>query len=242
MVFYDLTPGFKEASNGVGALYTDTFLSSIRDGCEFDLFTVPAPWPAVDVEITQLICQSYLLENGIAQSDRLSMGSSIELRMPLVDYRLAEIVVGLRKRHRDVDGDPKAWLRRAMEGIVPDLVLKRPKRPFSPPWREWARAIADRLGAQLADGYLVERGILTPAAGRALADQLSVSRWGVPSSLADCALMLELWCRGMSGAASHGIAELGPDAALTELVTTSAVARGFRSSHSPAVAASFRPH
>ncbi len=41
----------------------------------------------VDLRITRLICETYLLENGIAQGDRLSMASSVELRLPLVDYR-----------------------------------------------------------------------------------------------------------------------------------------------------------
>jgi asparagine synthase (glutamine-hydrolysing) len=203
MVFYDLTPGFQTAMAGVRELYTSEFLSHIREGCEFDLFTLPEPWPAVDGEITRLICESYLFENGIAQSDRLSMASSVELRLPLVDHRLVEIVTGLRKSQRDVDSGPKKWLRDAVRDIVPEFVLKRPKRGFSPPWRQWARATAERYSDEVADGYLVAHGILSPAAGRALADRLTVSAWSVPWSLADSSLTLELWCRAMSTAAAR---------------------------------------
>jgi asparagine synthase (glutamine-hydrolysing) len=153
------------------------------------------------LEITRLICESYLFENGIAQSDRLSMAASVELRLPLVDHRLVEIVIGLRKNQRDVDSDPKKWLRDAAADLVPEFVLKRPKRGFSPPWRQWARATAECYSDELADGYLVGHGILRPASGRALADRLNVSPWGVPWSMADCSLSLELWCRAMSRAA-----------------------------------------
>jgi asparagine synthase (glutamine-hydrolysing) len=150
-----------------------------------------------------LICESYLFENGIAQSDRLSMASSVELRLPLVDYRLVEVVTGLRKRRRDVDADPKKWLRDAVADLVPEFVLKRPKRGFSPPWRQWARATAQCYNDELADGYLVGHGIVRPAAGRALADRLTVSPWGMPWSMADYSLSLELWCRAMSSAAAR---------------------------------------
>jgi asparagine synthase (glutamine-hydrolysing) len=222
MVFYDLTPGFQAAMTSVRSIYTDAFLSTVADGCEFDLFTTPQPWPPVDIAVTQLICESFLIENGIAQSDRLSMASSVELRLPFLDHRLVEIVIGLRKCHRDVDAKPKQWLHDAVSDLVPESVRRRPKRGFSPPWREWGRVIAGRYGSQLADGYLVENGILDPKAARALASRLEVSSWGVPSSLADCALSLEMWCRAMSSAAKS----VAPSSAVLNLRT--ALERGLQ--------------
>ena len=147
--------------------------------------------------MTRLICQTYLSENGIAQGDRLSMSASIELRLPLVDYRLVETVVGLRKVHSDVGLPPKSWLKQATEDVLPDWVLKRRKRGFQPPVRVWHRAIFEKYGHLLRDGALVQLGILTSRASE------DFTRGSFPltrtMSPAFNALVLEVWCRQYLG-------------------------------------------
>ena len=203
-VFYDLTPEFQAAMDVGRSIYTPAFASQIREGSEFDVFTAREQnSSSVDVTITRLICESYLAENGLAQIDRLSMASSVEVRQPFVDHRLIEVVTGLRKRSSDVDLPPKQWLRDAVKDIVPEFVRHRPKRGFTPPWRQWAHATADRYSEQLASGYLVEHGVLTADAGRSLANRLHVSRLGVPWSIAEYSLSLELWCRAMASSAGR---------------------------------------
>jgi asparagine synthase (glutamine-hydrolysing) len=160
------------------------------------MFTIPAPRPSIPISITRLICQTYLAENGIAQGDRLSMASSIELRLPLVDYRLVETVVGLRKRTDDSTLPQKAWFKAALKDTVPPEVMARPKRGFAPPTHVWHKALFDRYGASLAEGYLVASGYLGTAAGRALATGPFPA--GAFTPLSFKALVLEQWCRQMS--------------------------------------------
>ena len=195
-VFYDLTPDFQLARKGVGDLYTKTFLDRLQETAVYDVFTIPFPWPAVDILLTQLICQTYLRENGIAQGDRLSMASSVELRLPLVDYRLVETVIGLRKASSDHTLLPKAWLRQALSNVVPDWVLNRPKRGFTPPLHEWHKAIFAAHGATLDDGFLVEAGVLRPSSARELSKGPYPAGAGAPLSFK--ALTLELWSRKLA--------------------------------------------
>jgi asparagine synthase (glutamine-hydrolysing) len=129
----------------------------------------------------------------MAQADRLGMASSIEVRLPLVDYRLAETVIGLRKARRDDHLRPKTWLKAALEGIVPDWVLERPKRGFTPPTEAWHRRIFARLGALLDDGALVGHGILSAKAAKRLSSGPFPAGSVVPLSFK--ALVLELWLR-----------------------------------------------
>lgn len=200
-VFYELTPEFEAATQVGRLLFTPGFAGRIREGCEYEVFGArDADASSLDVTITRLICETYLAENGLAQLDRLSMASSVETRQPLVDHRLVEVVTGLRKHHSDRDLPPKQWLHDAVKDVVPEFVRRRGKRSFTPPWRQWASATAERYGDSLANGYLVESGVLSGESGRLLANRLHVSRWGVPSSLADYALSLELWCRAMDKA------------------------------------------
>lgn len=73
-------------------------------------------------------------------ADRNSMAFSREVRLPFLDHRLAEFCAGLRPEWLLEGATTKAILRRAMEGIVPDAVLKRrDKLAYAPPQRSWAR-------------------------------------------------------------------------------------------------------
>lgn len=193
LVFYDLTPQFQAAAGSVHAIYKPGVRESLGESTPSDLFTIPLPWTQLDAVITRLICQTYLLENGIAQGDRLSMASSVELRLPLVDYRLVETVIGLRKAHSDVGLPPKTWFKQAIEDVVPDWVRRRPKRGFQPPVRVWHRALFAKYGHLLRDGVLVQHGIIKPEAAERFAE--GVFPITEVTSLSFAALVLEVWCR-----------------------------------------------
>src|SRR5262249_30017246 len=85
LVFYDLAPEFQSAHRYRNDFYAPSFRSRLSDLAPFAPFTVPNPWPPLETEITRLVCRTYLLENGITQGDRLSMASSVELRLPFID-------------------------------------------------------------------------------------------------------------------------------------------------------------
>lgn len=196
MVFYDLSRDFQYALTRVERMYTTDFLGRLNDTGPFDLFSFPQPWPQVDVLLTQLICQTFLAENGITQGDRLSMASSVELRLPLLDHRLVELIVGLRKLRADHRKPPKVWLKDAVKDVLPDWVLYRPKRGFAPPVHVWYEALLAAYGSLLDEGYLVQEGILRPECARDLS--CGPVPQGVGAQLTFKALVLEMWCRRFS--------------------------------------------
>jgi asparagine synthase (glutamine-hydrolysing) len=199
LVFYDLLPDFRAAAEGVGCLYGETLTEQLDAGGASSLFTLELPWPRVDITLTRLVSDTYLRANGVAQGDRLAMASSVEMRLPLLDQRLVETIIGLRKAQTDVRLPPKAWLKSAVEGLLPDWVLKRPKRGFAPPVGEWHQALFDAHGESLRGGYLVQSGVLN----REGADLLARGPFpdGLTSPLSFKALVLEQWCRRMSAEA-----------------------------------------
>lgn len=147
----------------------------------------------IDLEVTRLICDYYLIENGVAQGDRLSMAHSTEMRLPFLDYRFVETVIGLRKRCRDDSLVPKAHFLDAIRHVVPADVLTRPKRGFSPPAERWQRLLRDQYGDLLVGGELVQKGMLSSKAAERFADRdltgssaAAVGRMG---------LILEIWCQ-----------------------------------------------
>ncbi|MGD0408761.1 MAG: asparagine synthase (glutamine-hydrolyzing) [Candidatus Limnocylindrales bacterium] len=131
--------------------------------------------------------------------DRNSMAFGIEARVPFLDHRLAEASLLLPDRLK-IGGreERKIVLKTAMQGIVPDDVLRRrDKVAFQPPERRWLleaepvwRRLASRSRAEAAD-------LLAPWA---LSDAIEAFRAGrVGSSLLWRALNLEMWLRGAAG-------------------------------------------
>ena len=66
-------------------------------------------------------------------SDRLGMGNSLEIRSPLVDYKLVDFVSSLPNSLKYRKDNPKYFLKEVLKGIVPDYILHAPKRGFTPP-------------------------------------------------------------------------------------------------------------
>lgn len=196
LAFYDLSPDFRAAAEGVGTLYADAFSEQLTPGGACALFTLPLPWPSVDVTLTRLVSDTYLRANGVVQGDRLAMASSVEMRLPLLDRHFVETVIGLRKSSSDARLPPKEWLKRAAEGLLPEWVLERPKRGFAPPVGEWHAALFAAHGDSLRGGYLVQNGVVKHEAAERLARGKFPA--GLTSPLSFKALVLEQWCRRMS--------------------------------------------
>jgi len=197
VVFYDLCDTYQIAARAAHSTYHQSFAARLGDSVAAESFRVKQPWPSADLLIMRLLFGSYLLQNGIAQSDRLSMASSVELRLPLLDYKLVELVVGLQKAAPSYVLPAKAWLREAVSGIVPQWVLDRRKRGFNPPVTPWINALKARYGEDLCSGYLTESCVLDREAARRLIT--AGSRFGVRNDLAFKYLVLESWCRAMTG-------------------------------------------
>jgi len=93
-------------------------------------YALMSPREAVSfLEITR-----YMRNQLLRDSDVMSMASSLELRVPLVDSRLAEIIGSLPERDRLQSG--KRLLIEAVPEIPP-WVRSRPKMGFQFPFTEW---------------------------------------------------------------------------------------------------------
>lgn len=64
------------------------------------------------------------------RKDRCSMASGLEVRVPYADHRLAQLVYNIPWEYRCRGGEPKALLRDAGAGLLPEEVLHRRKSPY----------------------------------------------------------------------------------------------------------------
>lgn len=64
------------------------------------------------------------------RKDRMSMGASLEVRVPFADHLLVEYVWNIPWNIKMYGGREKGILRKAFEGILPEAVLYRKKSPY----------------------------------------------------------------------------------------------------------------
>ena len=83
--------------------------------------------------------KTYLADDILTKVDRMSMATSIETRVPLLDYHIVEFAMNLPP-HMKLNGSrTKSILRKAVRNLVPDLILEKPKQGFSVPMKHWLR-------------------------------------------------------------------------------------------------------
>lgn len=74
--------------------------------------------------------QRWFMQTLLDRKDRMSMYSSLEVRVPFCDYRIAEYMYAVPWDFKDYQGREKGLLRYAMSDILPREVLYRKKSPY----------------------------------------------------------------------------------------------------------------
>lgn len=107
--------------------------------------------------------------------DRNSMAHSIESRVPFLDYRLVEFVLGLPDEYKLSCGITKRVQRAGMSGILPDMIRDRKdKLGFVTPEEVWVRERAPNLFREKLDlAIRSSQGLLKPEAGNVLEAMIS---------------------------------------------------------------------
>lgn len=72
----------------------------------------------------------WFMQTLLDRKDRMSMYSSLEVRVPFCDYRIVEYLYSVPWEYKDYNNQEKGLLRYAMKGILPDEVLWRKKSPY----------------------------------------------------------------------------------------------------------------
>ena len=83
--------------------------------------------------------KTYLTDCILVKVDRASMANSLEVRCPLLDHRLMELIAQMPSELKLRNGTGKYIFKKALAGILPTNILHRSKRGFSIPIAEWFR-------------------------------------------------------------------------------------------------------
>jgi asparagine synthase (glutamine-hydrolysing) len=141
----------------------------------------------------------FMVSLNLTYNDKMSMASSVEVRVPFLDRELAEFVAwnvppGLKLKGV-LRPTTKYILRKAMQDILPREVLQQPKAGFAAPVDYWlAHDLKEMVDDLLSESQIRKRGLFRPEQVRALVGEQrrgtqdwSMQIWQF--------LTLELWTR-----------------------------------------------
>jgi asparagine synthase (glutamine-hydrolysing) len=121
---------------------------------------------------------TYLPNDILTKVDITSMMNSLEVRVPLLDHKLAEYVARLPSRLKLANGVTKSIFKKSMEPFLPRDVLYRPKMGFGVPMRQWVtNELRDVVRGYLLDSSRVS-GMLDPKLLRTMVEDNEKNLYG----------------------------------------------------------------
>jgi asparagine synthase (glutamine-hydrolysing) len=120
----------------------------------------------------------YLENDILVKLDRASMMASLEGRVPLLNNDFVAYATGLPLNMKLRGLRSKFLLKRALRGILPDNILRRPKKGFGIPVADWFRGpLKEQLLAALSPERISREGFFEAGVvGRLIDDHLSGRR------------------------------------------------------------------
>ena len=83
--------------------------------------------------------RSWLMDESLIRSDKMSMAWGLEQRVPILDHRLVELSLKIPTKWKIKGKDKKAIFKEALKEYIPDYVMNQPKRGWASPASEWLR-------------------------------------------------------------------------------------------------------
>lgn len=120
-----LKPEWQEKLDLVGYA-TDRFNNSIAKA---DLLSGDSELENEKRQLTYMNTK-WFMTTLLDRKDRMSMGASLEVRVPFADHRLMEYLYNVPWEMKFHGSMEKGLLRKALEGLLPDEVLYRKKNPY----------------------------------------------------------------------------------------------------------------
>jgi asparagine synthase (glutamine-hydrolysing) len=129
----------------------------------------------------------YLADDLLVKTDRASMAHSLELRVPLLDQRVADFALALPDRLKVRGFAKKRLLRRALAPLLPREIVRGRKQGFSIPLAAWLRGPLEPFARDVLSPQTLDRqGCLDAEAVTPLLDahcsgreDLSRQLWGL---------------------------------------------------------------
>lgn len=135
--------------------------AGLSSGVEDPLFAVRTQVPQGPDAMGAQLFGTYLVHNGCLLADKLGMGCSVEVRVPLLDHVLVQAVFALPLARRFSPRTNKILLRRLFGGSLPAAIFEGDKRGFTPPL-DYVKHLLHTSADEILGGILCSQALLQP--------------------------------------------------------------------------------
>ncbi|WP_028709391.1 asparagine synthase (glutamine-hydrolyzing) [Propionicicella superfundia] len=94
---------------------------------------------------------TWMLHDILLKADKMSMASSLELRVPFLDREVLKVALRIPTKYRVQKDSTKAALRKAALREIPERTANKPKLGFPVPLNDWLRQ--ERYAAQVRGAF-----------------------------------------------------------------------------------------
>jgi len=122
------------------------------------------------IELALFLERGYFLkDHNLAYTDKLSMATGVEVRVPFLDTDLVGAAAKVPSSEKQRGRIGKFILKKVAERYLPKSIVHRPKTGFGAPLRKWMRSdLASYLDDKLSKETITKRGVFDYHAVRKL--------------------------------------------------------------------------
>ena len=103
-----------------------------------DLIDSKSDLSSIDL-ISYLELTQYMTPALLRDTDMMSMAHSLEVRVPLIDHKLVELMFSIPSSMKINQGSPKRLLVDSLKLKLPDTIVNRKKMGFTLPFNDWMK-------------------------------------------------------------------------------------------------------
>jgi len=183
----------------LSSLYTDAFRQEISaDLAEQPMinFLKTAHPESTDLDRMLALEQRFFnTDHNLAYTDKMSMATGVEVRVPLLAKSLVEFAASVPDNLKQKGSEGKWIFKKAMEPYLPKDIIYRAKTGFGAPLRSWLKVelndyVEDLLGHRSLDA----RGIFDSERVRRLVASNNAGKIDVSYTIFSL-MCIEIWCR-----------------------------------------------
>jgi len=139
--------------------------------------------------------ETMLPDDLLMLTDKMSMATSLECRVPLLDHELVELAARMPEEVKIRGGRLKHAMKEAVSGFLPRDILERKKRGFGTPMGAWLKEeLAPLVRRLLSETVIKSRGLFHYPAVKELVASHEANRIDGTDRLLTL-LNLEIWSR-----------------------------------------------
>src|SRR6266849_5612298 len=100
--------------------------------------------------------------------DKMSMGVSLEARVPFLDHKFVELAMSIPQAVKIKNGKLKYILKKSIQGLIPDELIHRKKQGFGLPMHDWFMAELGAYARRTLSEVCAETELFNPRSVTAL--------------------------------------------------------------------------